>query len=553
MSTPATVPPAVLRAMHEQTSACRREAGLLSPERFAKIYLADVFSRPSCSMHDELFKLLDEITEKRGSRLAIAAPRGHAKSTIASMAYVLWCLLARREPYILIVSSTKQQAQQLLTHVKEQLESNALLRDDFPELRALPRQAPWRTGAIRLPSDESGATAMVSAVSVNQNIRGLRHDQHRPSLIIADDLEDRVSAESQEKRDKLRAWFAGTLLKCGTPETNIVVIGNIVHHESLLARLVDRSQSTAWTSRVYRAVPTLETPVDDWMKWCAVHEGKEQFEGATGPKAALAMERHDPNTLRQGTVLWPALHTFKQLMLQRYKEGAASFEAELQNNPFPPDRCLFSTIALPYYGDRKHAGYMLADNDKVLTDDQKWWVEGGRCVVAWDPASGDSRDGLDFNAIVMLYVHSDGRMYVVEAIIERMPMSEALNAVIRLGLSRKNMHVVIEYSLGMHLAYDALCKHFDKQRIVKVVQRQSKTLRINSLEVLIAQKRLLFNPCHRLLIEQLKAFPLGKHDDGPDALEMAVRVATRLQNSERVCAIQSVFDRDIPFIATARA
>ena len=30
---------------------------------------------------------------------------------------------------------------------------------------------------------------------------------------------------------------------------------------------------------------------------------------------------------------------------------------------------------------------------------------------------------------------------------------------------------------------------------------------------------------HTLLLEQLRFFPKGKHDDGPDALEMAVRAA----------------------------
>lgn len=30
---------------------------------------------------------------------------------------------------------------------------------------------------------------------------------------------------------------------------------------------------------------------------------------------------------------------------------------------------------------------------------------------------------------------------------------------------------------------------------------------------------------HQILLEQLRQFPLGKHDDGPDALEMAIQMA----------------------------
>jgi predicted phage terminase large subunit-like protein len=53
----------------------------------------------------------------------------------------------------------------------------------------------------------------------------------------------------------------------------------------------------------------------------------------------------------------------------------------------------------------------------------------------------------------------------------------------------------------------------------------NKRTRIEGLEPLIAQGRLLFSRQHDKLLEQLRQFPLGAHDDGPDALEMAVRAS----------------------------
>ena len=50
-----------------------------------------------------------------------------------------------------------------------------------------------------------------------------------------------------------------------------------------------------------------------------------------------------------------------------------------------------------------------------------------------------------------------------------------------------------------------------------------KTARIASLSALIENGTILFRRDQRLLIEQLIEFPKGAHDDGPDALEMAVR------------------------------
>ena len=64
-----------------------------SPLIFAEIYLKNNCHAEFSRMHTELFELLQEMTHKRKARVAIAAPRGHAKSTIVSLAYVLWCVL----------------------------------------------------------------------------------------------------------------------------------------------------------------------------------------------------------------------------------------------------------------------------------------------------------------------------------------------------------------------------------------------------------------------------------------------------------------------------
>ncbi len=56
-------------------------------------------------------------------------------------------------------------------------------------------------------------------------------------------------------------------------------------------------------------------------------------------------------------------------------------------------------------------------------------------------------------------------------------------------------------------------------------------LRIRLLTSLLATGRLRFkrhSPGVNLMIEQLRGFPNHKHDDGPDALEMGVRLADEL-------------------------
>ena len=55
--------------------------------------------------------------------------------------------------------------------------------------------------------------------------------------------------------------------------------------------------------------------------------------------------------------------------------------------------------------------------------------------------------------------------------------------------------------------------------------------RIQSLEPLITTGILRFSRRHQILLNQLRQFPKVAHDDGPDALEMAVSL---VQSSEKV-------------------
>jgi predicted phage terminase large subunit-like protein len=61
--------------------------------------------------------------------------------------------------------------------------------------------------------------------------------------------------------------------------------------------------------------------------------------------------------------------------------------------------------------------------------------------------------------------------------------------------------------------------------LVGIDNRSEKVLRISRLGPWLARGRFRFrdNRDTRLLVDQLRAFPLGDHDDGPDALEMALR------------------------------
>ena len=62
--------------------------------------------------------------------------------------------------------------------------------------------------------------------------------------------------------------------------------------------------------------------------------------------------------------------------------------------------------------------------------------------------------------------------------------------------------------------------------IVEVINTVNKQVRIRRLGPYLARQEIRFRSTKgtRLLVDQLREFPEGQHDDGPDALEMALRV-----------------------------
>ena len=63
--------------------------------------------------------------------------------------------------------------------------------------------------------------------------------------------------------------------------------------------------------------------------------------------------------------------------------------------------------------------------------------------------------------------------------------------------------------------------------IEEVPQTADKTMRVQTLQPDVKNHYIKFNRRHKLLLEQMMQFPMGAHDDGPDALHGAVMIAKK--------------------------
>src|SRR5665213_1310977 len=198
---------------------------------FFHFYFAHYVKYATAPFHRELFHLSERQDIKN---LFVVAFRGSAKSTIFTTSYPVWAILGEQQKkFVLILCQTQAQAKQHMMNLRRELEGNALLKNDLGPFQEENNE--WGSASLVF----SNLNARITAVSTEQSIRGLRHNQHRPDLIIGDDLEDLASTKTREGRNKTYQWLTGEVIPAGDRNTRLVVIGNLLHEDSLIMRLKD--------------------------------------------------------------------------------------------------------------------------------------------------------------------------------------------------------------------------------------------------------------------------------------------------------------------------
>jgi predicted phage terminase large subunit-like protein len=227
MSNNISDPEVIQELMHDR--AARLASARHSHYLFFHLYEARFVKHKTADFQKNLFRITEDQSIKHA---AIVAFRGSAKSTIMTLSYPLWAVLGvQQKKFVLLLSQTQNQARSMLMNLKREIETNDLLRADF--------------GALEHQTDEWGRDSLVikkhgariMAASTETSIRGLRHGEHRPDLIIADDVEDQNSVKTREGRNKTYSWLMGEVIPAGDEGTRLIVIGNLLHEDSLLMRL----------------------------------------------------------------------------------------------------------------------------------------------------------------------------------------------------------------------------------------------------------------------------------------------------------------------------
>lgn len=490
--------PATATAMMRRLE--RWDANSLPTTRWNRRFLPHYFNKPTARFHHELAEHLAGMHTRRGSRISYIAPRGGAKSTWVTLAYALRCALEGWEQHILILSDSSDQADQHLRHLRKELEDNPKIDSVYDNVSGSGPE--WKGSRIQLRNG-----VIVEALGTGKKVRGRRNRASRPSLIIFDDIQSNEDVVSPVIRERAWRWATAEVIPAGDENTNFLAVGSAIHREAVSVKL---GHLAGWKAHTYRAIISWPDRMDMWLEFERLATNLADPEREATARAFYAANKSAMDS--GGVVYWPERWPLVDMMLVRATIGHNAFESEYQGVPGTLDGAEWP----PEYFDREGLWF----------DD---WPDCYLKVCSLDPSKGSSSNAGDYQAHIQAGLARDGVIYV-EAHLLREPVMQMVSRAVDLLHSWKPDEYVLENNDGLGMVVDAFqreCLHRKYAFTPKaVMQTTNKETRIRTrLDARLARAGIRFRNTHgtRLLVDQLRDFPRGDHDDGPDALELAIR------------------------------
>lgn len=431
--------------------------------------------------------------EPKSEKYALAAPRGHGKSTDASVVFPIWLIVNDFKHFITIFSDAIELTETLIEAIKAELSENDNLKADFPHATSIGKR--WKIGDIVTKNG-----VRVKGFGSGKRVRGIKHGVHRPDQTIIDDLENDENVRSRDQRDKLEAWLDEAVANLGAVDDSmdILYIGTLLHKDSVLAR---KLKLAFWNPRIHKAIITFPDRMDLWERFSMLY----MHQGLDASHSFYLANKQEMD--KGARVLWAEAVSLETLMRKR-AEAPRSFNKEYQNTP---------SSGFEKFTREKMHFYKSAPELRHLQ------------IFGWcDPAGNKKKS--DFTNFTIFGVDEKAmKGYVLESINEVLGSKEICRRIV--DLQEKYRCKVFGYEDNggqFHLKPFILEEAFNRgvhMPLRGINNTDNKELRIEELEIPIENGDIPLHEDQILLIQQLEDFPEGTHDDAPDGLVCVYRLS----------------------------
>jgi len=428
--------------------------------------------------------VLDEFAQGLHPLLVIEAPPGHGKSEAVSRNLPAYLLGKFPSTRIIACSYTGDLARDMNRDVQRIIETEAY-HDIFPATRLASKGNRTQEGQERRNTDTFdvvGHRGIYKAAGVGMGITGRRFDFG----IIDDPIKDRETANSATMREAIWRWFTGVFLTRRSREGRVLLTATRWHEDDLTGRI--RQRENLFGKLSILTLPALATP----------------------------RRQHSDDPRQVDEALWPWFKSAAQLKEDREIEPR-DFDALYQQNPRPEGGTEWPES---FFGSHI------------------WFEEWPRDILFWvlacDPSKGKDAKAGDFSAFVELALTRDGQIWI-DAHLERVHLSLICERIVQLYMARRHAAIAIETNQFQEMLAVMLGTIAKERKLVfpmfGINNALKKEVRIRRIGPYLAQRKLRFKAkSHgtRQLVQQLRDFPVGEHDDGPDGLEMGLRMLMSL-------------------------
>ena len=451
-------------------------------EGFVGSVLAKRFDQPAPipECHREWW----ELCTSKHPFVAIAAPRGFAKSTAITHSYTLACALFRERNFILLVSGTEGQSILFLNDLKTELKENNHIHMLFGVPKFL-KDAETDI-IVEMPD---GHKFRVMAKGAEQQMRGTKWANKRPDLIVCDDIEEDEQVMNKDRREKFRRWVFGALLPIRSDNGIVRIVGTILHMDSMLERLMPEYQ----LAERKKVKLLIQEPLKIWTDYKL-------------PWKSVKYRAHDSDW---ENLLWPEKRTREWLEMEREKYVAQGmpevYSQEYLNVPIDESTAFFKR--------RDFIPQMLEDKKKTLI-----YYIGSDFAVS-------EKDRADYSAFVVGGMDENGLLHIVNVIRERMDAKQIIDTMLHLEtLYKPDLFAIekgqIEKAIGPFLN-EEMIKRGIFPNIVKLSPSMDKSQRARSIQARVRARGVRFDKeadWYQPFEDELTRFPRDKHDDQVDAL-----------------------------------
>lgn len=305
-------------------AACR-----MNPMLFALLYLPhhltdDEGNITFSEAHEEWYEIIKTFaakkTRSKQNRNAIVSPRAMGKSTTFFCIGPIWALAYGHTDYISAFSASESLASEHLRTFRDELETNELLREDFPELCRRKNKVRGGPEGDSTTIRRCGNGAVFQARGITTNALGAKVGSKRPSLLLLDDIEGSESDYSEYAAQQR----LGTLLDAILPlndKADVILVGTTTRYDSIMHQIVRAGQGEEvdWVKeeefKVHHSVPIVEnedgTERSIWeanttfalVAMNRVRHTKAFAKNFMNDPAAVDSEYWTPDTFTYGTAL----------------------------------------------------------------------------------------------------------------------------------------------------------------------------------------------------------------------------------------------------------